>query len=37
MKPLSRGTRDLDEINFNKELSSARVKGECAFGLLKSR
>lgn len=31
------GTRDRDEIKFNKELSSARVKVECAFGLLKSR
>ncbi|XP_067022925.1 putative nuclease HARBI1 [Acropora muricata] len=27
---------DGDEIKFNKELSSARVKVECAFGLLKS-
>ena len=37
MKPYPEGTRDRDEINFNKELSSARVKVECAFGLLKSR
>ena len=37
MKPYPDGTRDRDEIKFNKELPSARVKGECAFGLLKSR
>ncbi|KAK3707295.1 hypothetical protein QZH41_004242 [Actinostola sp. cb2023] len=37
IKPYPEGTRDRDEINFNKELSSARVKVECAFGLLKSR
>lgn len=37
MKPYPEGTRDRDEINFNKELSSSRVKVECAFGLLKSR
>lgn len=37
MKPYLEGTRDRDEIKFNKELSSARVKVECAFGLLKSR
>lgn len=37
MKPYPEGTRDRDKINFNKELSSARVKVECAFGLLKSR
>lgn len=37
MKPYPEGTRDRDEIKFNKELSSARVKVECAFGLLKSR
>ena len=37
MKPYPEDTRDRDEIKFNKELSSARVKVECAFGLLKSR
>ncbi|KAK3736780.1 hypothetical protein QZH41_001694 [Actinostola sp. cb2023] len=37
IKPYPEGTRDPDEKNFNKELSSARVKVECAFGLLKSR
>ena len=37
MKPYPEGTRDRDEIKFNKELSSGRVKVECAFGLLKSR
>ena len=37
MKPYPEGTRDCDEIEFNKQLSSARVKVECAFGLLKSR
>jgi len=37
MKPYPEGTRDRDEIRFNKQLSSARVKVECAFGLLKSR
>ena len=37
MKPYPEGTRDRDEIKFNKELSSARVKVECAFGLIKSR
>ena len=36
MKPYPEGTRDRDEIKFNKELSSARVKVECAFGLLRS-
>ena len=29
-------TRDRSEIQFNRELSSARVKIECAFGCLKS-
>ena len=37
MKPFPEGTRDPDEIRFNKELSSARVKVECAFGVLKNR
>ncbi|CAH3143890.1 unnamed protein product [Porites lobata] len=37
MKPYPEGTRDRDQIKFNKELSFARVKVECAFGLLKSR
>ncbi|KAK3709641.1 hypothetical protein QZH41_001931 [Actinostola sp. cb2023] len=36
-KPFPEATRDRSEINFNKELSSARVKIECAFGCLKSR
>ena len=37
MKPYPEGTRDRNEIRFNEQLSSARVKVECAFGLLKSR
>ena len=37
MKLYSEGTRDRDEIKSNKELSSARVKVECAFGLIQSR
>ena len=37
MKPYPEGTRDRNEVKFNKKLSSARVKVECAFGLLKSR
>ena len=37
MKPYPEGTRDPDEIAFNKELSSARVQVECAFGMLKNR
>lgn len=36
-KPFPEATRDRTEIKFNKELSSARVKVECAFGCLKSR
>ena len=36
-KPFPEATRDRREIKFNKELSSARVKIECAFGCLKSR
>ena len=37
MKPYPEATRDPGEITFNKELSSARVTIECAFGCLKSR
>lgn len=37
MKPYPEATRDPGEITFNKELSSARVSIECAFGRLKSR
>ena len=37
MKPSPEATRDPGEITFNKELSSARVAIECAFGRLKSR
>lgn len=37
MKPYPEGTRDPDEIAFNKELSFARVQVECAFGMLKNR
>ena len=33
MKPYPEGTRDRDETKLNKELSSARVKVECPFGL----
>ena len=36
-KPYPEGTRDPGEKRFNKELSSARVVVECAFGILKSR
>ena len=36
-KPFPEAARDLSEIRFNRELSSARVKIECAFGCLKSR
>ena len=36
-KPFPEATRDRSEIQFNRELSSARVKIECAFGCLKSR
>ncbi|XP_067017848.1 uncharacterized protein [Acropora muricata] len=35
-KPYPEGTRDPGEIRFNKELSSARVLVESAFGILKS-
>ena len=37
MKPYPEATRDPGQITFNKELSSARVAIECAFGRLKSR
>lgn len=37
MKPYPEGTRDRREITFNKEVSSGRVKVECAFGILKNR
>lgn len=36
-KPFPEATRDRNEIQFNRELSSARVKIDCAFGCLKSR
>ena len=36
MKPYTEATRDPGEITFNKELSSARVAIQCAFGHLKS-
>lgn len=35
LKPYHEGTNDPEEINFNKELSRARVSVECAFGILK--
>ena len=37
MKPYPERTRDPQEITFNKELSSARVQVECAFGTLKNQ
>ena len=37
IKPFPEGTRDHEEITFNKELSRARVTVERAFGILKSR
>ena len=37
LKPFPEGTRNPTEFAFNKQLSSARVKVECAFGALKSR
>ena len=37
MKVFPKGTRDPDEIEFNRELSAARVSVECAFGILKNR
>lgn len=37
LKPYPETTNNLDEIEFNKELSRARVSVECAFGILKSR
>jgi len=36
-KPYPEGTIDPAEIQFNGELSAARVKVECAFGVLKGR
>jgi len=36
-KPFSEATRDMSEINFNHELSSARDNIKCAFGCLKLR
>ena len=35
--PFPEAMRDRSEIQFNRELSTARVKIECAFGCLKSR
>ena len=37
LKPYHEGTNDPEEINFNKELSRARVSVECAFSILKGR
>jgi len=37
LKPFPERTNDPHEIEFNKELSFARVKVECAFGSIKSR
>ena len=37
LKPYPEATNDPLEINFNKELSSARVSVECAYGILKGR
>lgn len=37
IKPYPEGTQDPNEIAFNRELSSARVQVECAFGILKGR
>ena len=36
-KPFAEHTNDSEEIRFNKELSSAHVKVECAFAILKNR
>lgn len=36
-KPYPEGSVDPDEIHFSRELSAARVKVECAFGVLKAR
>ena len=36
-KPHPDGTRNAYEIRFNKELSSPRVKVECAFGILEGK
>jgi len=37
LKPFPERTNDPHKIEFNKELSSACVKVECAFGSIKSR
>ena len=37
LKPYHEGMNDPEEINFNKELSRARVSVECAFSILKGR
>ena len=37
LKPYQEGTNDPEEVNFNKELSHARVLVECAFEILKGR
>ena len=37
LKPYHEGTNDPEEINFNKELSRARVSLACALGILKGR
>ena len=36
-KPYPEGTRDPSEIQLNKQLSAARVKVECAFGIVKGQ
>ena len=36
-KPSPEGTRDPSEIQLNKQLSAARVKVECAFGIVKGQ
>ena len=36
-KPYPEGTIDPSEIQFNKQMSAARVKVECAFGIVKGR
>lgn len=37
IKTIPEGTRNRDEIKFNRQLSSARIKVECAFDILKNR
>ena len=37
LKPYHEGKNDPEEVNFNKELSHARVLVECAFEILKGR